>query len=144
MRSVRFQIVDFREDPPQSSNINGLRPQLALPHQHGQKRQDLLRAPQGEGRDHDRSLPFEHAIQGLGEPFDFRLARKIPGRRPIAARGLQDQHVRLYVLEPGLAQDGLVVEADVTRVKKHFLLAAHHDARRTERVAGIIEFQCRR
>ena len=141
MGAVGFQVVDFGEDAAQAADVNRLRLEFAFAHHHGQQGEDFLGAPQGEGGNQDRAAAVEHALDGLAEALDFRLAREAGRERTVAARGFHDQHVGLHVLEPGAPQDGLVMEANVAGVEEGFLPAADHDAGGAERVAGVVELQ---
>ena len=86
-------------------------------------------------------LRAQHALDGLAQALDFSGAREAGRELTVAARGFHDEHVGFDVLEPGAAQDGLVVETDVAGVKEGLLPAAHHDAGGAEGVAGVVEFQ---
>ncbi len=62
----------------------------------------------------------EHALDGVAQAFDFRLARETGRKLPVAPRRFHEQHVRLHVLEPGAPQDGLVMETNVAGVEAGF------------------------
>ena len=75
--------------------------------------------------------------------MDFAFAREARRHFPVAARGFHDEHVGLHVIEARPAQEGLVAETDIAGVEESFFLAAHHDTRGAERVAGVIKLQRR-
>src|SRR5947208_2874267 len=80
----------------------------------------------------------------VATPFDFCAAREAWRSVAIAARGFHDEHVRFHILEPRAFQDRLIVKTNVPGKKERLLLAAHHNAGRTERMAGIVELDRRR
>ena len=139
--AVGFQIVNLREDAAETADVDGLLLQLAFAHEHREQGQDFLRAPERERGDEHAALAFEHALDVGDEALDLLFAGEAGGHGAVAARGFHDEHVSLHVVKARTAQDGLVVETDVAGVEQGFLLAAQHDARRAERVAGVKEFQ---
>ena len=76
-----------------------------------------------------------------GEAFDFGFAGEAGRDGAVAARGFHDEHVGFHVFKTRAFQDGLVVETNVAGVEERLFLAAHHDAGRAERVAGVVKFQ---
>ena len=80
-------------------------------------------------------------MNGRGEAFHFRGAGDPLRHGPIAAGGFHDEHIGGHILKAGGAQNRLIVKADVAGGEHRFLLAAQHDARRAQRVAGVVELQ---
>src|SRR5205814_6570111 len=104
-------------------------------HKQSEQGQDFLCPAEREGWNEHATFAFEDAVERGGEPLDFVLTRKAGWHFPVAARGLHNEHVGLYLIEARPAQEGLVAETDIAGIEEGFFLAAHHDARGAERVA---------
>ena len=140
---VGLEVVNLGEHPAKSPDEDRLFAEPPLLHQQGERGQHLLRAPQREGGDQHAAAPLKRSLDRADEFFDLTSAGEVGGCFAGAAGGLHDHHVGLHFAEPGRLEEGLVVHAGVSGVKERLLFAAHHDAGRAERVAGVVKLQRR-
>ncbi len=139
--AARQPVVNFREGPAQSADINRGLGNAAHLLQEVELGQQLLRLAHGEDRHQGRAALGKRLLQRDGELLHDLVAGKALGPRLRAAGRLRDEHVDVLAREIGPAQDRLVGEIDIAGIENGAATMADRRAHGAKDVAGIVEIK---